>query len=169
MISVQGFNYYHFSVSSCWVVISYNHTLLSSHLLAQYIRLKFHCPATVHNSILIGVKYGILVFVFVLQESAMFVCIVMDYYKQGDLGHVLRQKREIKEALDELVSHFPFLLTIQDKYVLFSWRLLVRMENLKKFPSVKCYIFIHQNTNLSHILTYLINITQTYLTLYSEK
>ena len=39
------------------------------------------------------------------EESAMFVCIVMEYYKGGDLGQILRQKRKDKETLDELVSN----------------------------------------------------------------
>ena len=33
----------------------------------------------------------------------MYVCIVMDYYANGDLGNVLRQKRDSGEFLDELV------------------------------------------------------------------
>ena len=39
-----------------------------------------------------------------LQECAMSVCIVMEYYKNGDLGQVLRQKREAKEVIDEQVG-----------------------------------------------------------------
>ncbi|XP_070581939.1 serine/threonine kinase-like domain-containing protein STKLD1 [Ptychodera flava] len=37
------------------------------------------------------------------EESAMYVCIVMDYYKFGDLDKVLRQKRGSKENIEELV------------------------------------------------------------------
>ena len=33
----------------------------------------------------------------------MYVCIVMEHYTHGDLGHVLRQKRENGELLDEMV------------------------------------------------------------------
>ncbi|EDO43287.1 predicted protein [Nematostella vectensis] len=37
------------------------------------------------------------------QESAMFVCIVMDYYKFGDLDRCLKQKRKQKEVIEEMV------------------------------------------------------------------
>lgn len=37
------------------------------------------------------------------EESAMFVCIVMDYYPMGDLDRLLKQKREKKEKIEELV------------------------------------------------------------------
>ncbi|XP_066293855.1 serine/threonine kinase-like domain-containing protein STKLD1 isoform X2 [Branchiostoma lanceolatum] len=37
------------------------------------------------------------------EESAMFVCIVMEYYKMGDLDKVLRQKRSKKESIEELI------------------------------------------------------------------
>ena len=33
----------------------------------------------------------------------MFVCIVMDYYKMGDLDRVLRNKRAKQEEIEELV------------------------------------------------------------------
>ena len=34
----------------------------------------------------------------------MFVCIVMEHYKTGDLSGVLQKKRHEKEPLDELVG-----------------------------------------------------------------
>nr|XP_006817728.1 PREDICTED: probable inactive protein kinase-like protein SgK071 homolog [Saccoglossus kowalevskii] len=37
------------------------------------------------------------------EESAMYVCIVMDYYKFGDLDKILRQKRQKKENIEELI------------------------------------------------------------------
>lgn len=37
------------------------------------------------------------------EESAMFVCIVMEYYKLGDLDKVLKQKRSKQEFIDEMV------------------------------------------------------------------
>ncbi|XP_077986534.1 uncharacterized protein LOC144440938 [Glandiceps talaboti] len=37
------------------------------------------------------------------EESAMYVCIVMNYYKFGDLDKVLKQKRQHKENIEELV------------------------------------------------------------------
>lgn len=37
------------------------------------------------------------------EESAMFVCIVMDYYKLGDLDRALKQKRAKSEAVEEVV------------------------------------------------------------------
>ncbi|XP_013388890.1 serine/threonine kinase-like domain-containing protein STKLD1 isoform X2 [Lingula anatina] len=37
------------------------------------------------------------------EESAMFVCIVMDHYKLGDLEKVLKQKRDKKENIEELI------------------------------------------------------------------
>eukprot|EP00112_Aurelia_sp_Birch-Aquarium-sp1_P006306 Seg1698.8 transcript_id=Seg1698.8/GoldUCD/mRNA.D3Y31 product="Serine/threonine kinase-like domain-containing protein STKLD1" protein_id=Seg1698.8/GoldUCD/D3Y31 len=37
------------------------------------------------------------------EESAMFVCIVMDYYKLGDLDRALKQKRAKSEALEEVI------------------------------------------------------------------
>ncbi|XP_064649533.1 serine/threonine kinase-like domain-containing protein STKLD1 isoform X3 [Lineus longissimus] len=37
------------------------------------------------------------------EESAMFVCIVMDYYKLGDLDKALKQKRLNKSAVDEIM------------------------------------------------------------------
>lgn len=36
-------------------------------------------------------------------ESAMFVCIVMEYYKNGDLEKVLKQRRQTKQPIEELV------------------------------------------------------------------
>lgn len=41
------------------------------------------------------------------EVSAMFVCIVMDHYENGDLSQVLRQKREKGDFLDELVNITP--------------------------------------------------------------
>ncbi len=38
-----------------------------------------------------------------LQNCAIYVCIVMDYYKLGDLDQTLRNKRKIKEMLEEAV------------------------------------------------------------------
>ena len=40
----------------------------------------------------------------------MFVCIVMDYYKMGDLDRVLRKKRSKKEEIEELVSVYLFII-----------------------------------------------------------
>ncbi|CAH1787300.1 unnamed protein product [Owenia fusiformis] len=37
------------------------------------------------------------------KESAMFVCIVMDHYANGDLDKVLKQKRAKKEPIEELI------------------------------------------------------------------
>jgi len=37
------------------------------------------------------------------EESAMFVCIVMDYYKLGDLDRALKQKRAKPEAIEEVI------------------------------------------------------------------
>ncbi|KAL9989644.1 hypothetical protein ACROYT_G004211 [Oculina patagonica] len=37
------------------------------------------------------------------EESAMFVCIVMDYYKLGDLDKALKQKRKKGESIPEMV------------------------------------------------------------------
>jgi len=37
------------------------------------------------------------------EESAMFVCIVMDYYKMGDLDRVLKQKRSKHHPLEEMM------------------------------------------------------------------
>lgn len=37
------------------------------------------------------------------QESAMYVCIIMEYYKLGDMDRVLKQKRRSKEHIEELV------------------------------------------------------------------
>jgi len=37
-------------------------------------------------------------------EAAMFVCIVMEYYKNGDLENVLKQRRTKKQPIEELVS-----------------------------------------------------------------
>ncbi|RDD44451.1 Serine/threonine kinase-like domain-containing protein STKLD1 [Trichoplax sp. H2] len=37
------------------------------------------------------------------EESAMFVCIVMEYYKMGDLDRVLKQKRQKNEYIEELI------------------------------------------------------------------
>ncbi|XP_072016203.1 serine/threonine kinase-like domain-containing protein STKLD1 [Amphiura filiformis] len=37
------------------------------------------------------------------EESAMFVCIVMDYYKMGDMDRVLKKKRVKQEEIEELV------------------------------------------------------------------
>ncbi|XP_065068204.1 serine/threonine kinase-like domain-containing protein STKLD1 [Rhopilema esculentum] len=37
------------------------------------------------------------------EESAMFVCIVMDYYKLGDLDRALKQKRAKAEAIEEVI------------------------------------------------------------------
>jgi len=37
------------------------------------------------------------------EESAMFVCIVMDHYKMGDLDRVLKQRRKHKQALEEII------------------------------------------------------------------
>ena len=34
----------------------------------------------------------------------MFVCIVMEYYNQGDLGHLLSKEREKRAAIPEAVS-----------------------------------------------------------------
>lgn len=36
-------------------------------------------------------------------EAAMFVCIVMEYYKNGDLERVLNQRRNSKQPIEELV------------------------------------------------------------------
>ena len=38
------------------------------------------------------------------QEFAMYVCIIMEYYKLGDMDRVLKQKRRSKEHIEELVS-----------------------------------------------------------------
>jgi len=38
------------------------------------------------------------------QISAMFVCIVMDYYPKGDLGHLLRMAREKGTTISEEVG-----------------------------------------------------------------
>ena len=40
---------------------------------------------------------------YLFQDSAMYVCIVMDHYKHGDLDRVLKQKRQKKDAIEELV------------------------------------------------------------------
>ncbi len=53
---------------------------------------------TSHVNVLIQIS------VFLLQESAMFVCIVMEHYTQGDLGNLLRHKRQKSELIEELVS-----------------------------------------------------------------
>jgi len=37
------------------------------------------------------------------EEAAMFVCIVMDYYKMGDLDRVLKQRRKHKQPLEEII------------------------------------------------------------------
>ncbi|XP_033115678.1 serine/threonine kinase-like domain-containing protein STKLD1 [Anneissia japonica] len=37
------------------------------------------------------------------EEATMYVCIVMDYYKMGDLDRVLKQKRTKGEKVDELI------------------------------------------------------------------
>jgi len=37
------------------------------------------------------------------EENAMFVCIVMDYYKMGDLDRVLKQRRKHKQPLEEII------------------------------------------------------------------
>lgn len=37
------------------------------------------------------------------EESAMFVCIVMDYYPMGDLDRVLKQRRKHKQPMEELI------------------------------------------------------------------
>ena len=34
----------------------------------------------------------------------MFVCIVMEYYKKGDLSQILNKQRNQKQPLNELVS-----------------------------------------------------------------
>ena len=42
-------------------------------------------------------------FVCIVQECAMFVCIVMEHYKHGDLSLVLKKQRNKPEPLDEQV------------------------------------------------------------------
>lgn len=37
------------------------------------------------------------------EESAMYVCIIMEYYKLGDMDRVLKQKRRSKEHIEELL------------------------------------------------------------------
>jgi probable inactive protein kinase-like protein SgK071 len=37
------------------------------------------------------------------EESAMYVCIVMEYYKMGDLDRVLKQRRSKREYIEEVV------------------------------------------------------------------
>ena len=47
------------------------------------------------------------------EEAAMFVCIVMEFYKNGDLERVLKQRRQTQQPIEELVrqdnSNFTFL------------------------------------------------------------
>lgn len=38
------------------------------------------------------------------EVAAMFVCIVMEFYKNGDLDRVLKQRRVSKQPIEELVS-----------------------------------------------------------------
>ena len=44
---------------------------------------------------MVGIYFG--------QDSAMYVCIVTDYYPGGDLGQILREKREKQEDIEEEV------------------------------------------------------------------
>lgn len=39
------------------------------------------------------------------EVAAMFVCIVMEFYKNGDLDRVLKQRRISKQPIEELVSN----------------------------------------------------------------
>ena len=38
------------------------------------------------------------------EEAAMFVCIVMEFYKNGDLERVLKQRRQTQQPIEELVG-----------------------------------------------------------------
>ena len=40
----------------------------------------------------------------------MYVCIIMEYYKLGDMDRVLKQKRRSKEHIEELVGEMPYCL-----------------------------------------------------------
>ena len=43
------------------------------------------------------------------EEAAMFVCIVMEFYKNGDLERVLKQRRQTQQPIEELVSRHIIL------------------------------------------------------------
>ena len=42
-------------------------------------------------------------FIFTGNTPFRFVCIVMDYYKMGDLDRVLKQRRKHKQPLEEII------------------------------------------------------------------
>ena len=44
------------------------------------------------------------------EEAAMFVCIVMEFYKNGDLERVLKQRRQTQQPIEELVSQHIILV-----------------------------------------------------------
>ena len=59
----------------------------------------------------------------------MYVCIIMEYYKLGDMDRVLKQKRRSKEHIEELVQtsmqSYPCALFVayynNTTYVYFSY------------------------------------------------
>ena len=46
------------------------------------------------------------------EEAAMFVCIVMEFYKNGDLERVLKQRRQTQQPIEELVSRHIILVCL---------------------------------------------------------
>ena len=46
------------------------------------------------------------------EEAAMFVCIVMEFYKNGDLERVLKQRRQTQQPIEELVNQQSSLYSV---------------------------------------------------------